>query len=99
MTVRKKLEANELRETIFARDNWTCQACGGLARVHGTPQLAHRISKSKMNLRKYGEAIINHPLNLVTVCSSRCNDAVNIGFNPEKVKDLLRQIESSYIRT
>jgi len=38
------------------------------------------------------KAIINHPDNLVTVCSLRCNDKQNIFYNPVERDELLLQI-------
>jgi len=43
------------------------------------PQLAHRIPKTKSFVAQYGKDVIDHPINLVLVCSLACNDAVLIG--------------------
>lgn len=95
MTGRKQLEANEKREAIFARDNYTCQHCGGSIYQHGTPQLAHRVSKTRHNLETYGPEVIHHPLNLVSVCSiGACNDAFNLNNNRMARMELLNTIVS-----
>lgn len=78
----KKLEANDKRQTIFERDGYRCHNCGKSIYANGTPQLAHRICKSNANINKYGENIIHHPLNLLSACCLKCNDAANIGNNP-----------------
>ena len=74
----KKRAANEQREFIFARDCWICQSCGRPAR-EGQAQLAHVISKSRFNLVKYGDEVINHPFNLKTACSLECNSRLANG--------------------
>lgn len=57
-------------------------------------QLAHRIPKTKANLKKYGERIINHPINLVLVCSLRCNDSVLVGAaKPLTQRAIVEEIE------
>lgn len=95
MTERERVEALEQREEIFERDGYICQHCGLSIYQHGTPQLAHRIAQSKMNLKKYGKAVIHHPLNMASVCSLYCNDAMNIGMNPVKTEKLVRLIKES----
>jgi len=35
--------------------------------------MAHRLRQSKANLKKWGEEIIHHPINLVATCSLKCN--------------------------
>lgn len=92
MTARDKLEANDKRETIFERDGYRCHHCGGSIYAHGTPMLAHRICQSKANIRKYGEDIIHHPLNLLSACCLKCNDSANIGFNPVAREALIDEI-------
>jgi 5-methylcytosine-specific restriction endonuclease McrA len=90
----EKQEAIDKREEkVFARDNYTCQTCKESIYIHGTPQAAHRISKSKMNLKKYGPEIIHHPLNMVSVCSiGYCNDHWNIGNSPIEIEKLVDEI-------
>lgn len=92
-----ELEKKDERVAIFKRDRWTCQACGRSVYIHGSPQLAHAIANTKANRKKYGSEIIDHPLNRKAVCCLKCNDKMNIGFNPvesEKLVDrILAQIE------
>jgi 5-methylcytosine-specific restriction endonuclease McrA len=97
MTALAKLEANEKRDDLFARDGYTCQHCGLSIYRHGTPQLAHRIAKSKANLSRYGESVIHHPRALASVCSLYCNSRMNIGNDPGKVAALVDEIRDEML--
>ena len=92
MNAREKLDAEELRIEIFKNAQWICEICGSSLNS-GVPQLAHRIAKTKSNIKKYGDEIINHRLNLVAVCSLCCNSKCNIGNNPVKAFSLLEGIK------
>jgi hypothetical protein len=94
MTAREKIEAEEKKQKIYVQRSGVCEVCGKLIK-HSEAQLAHRIAKSKPNLRKYGEDVLSHPKNLALTCSDkfgRCNDSCNIGNNPGKVQELLSEI-------
>ena len=45
-------------------------------------------------MKKYGPEVIHHRFNLTAVCSLKCNDAMNIGFNPGKVAELVARIRA-----
>ncbi len=93
MRERDKFEADEKRQRIFARDWFKCQHCGESILKNMTPQVAHRISKSKRRLKQYGPKVIHHSLNLVSVCSiGKCNDAFNIDNKPMEVFELVGKI-------
>lgn len=94
MTAREKLEAEEKKKRIYYMKGGTCEVCGKVI-PYAEAQLAHRIAKTRPNIKKYGKNVINHPLNLALTCSDRfgrCNDACNIGNNPVKVAKLLGEI-------
>jgi len=91
MTNLEKLEANDRREEIFARDNWTCRICGKPLRA-GIPQLAHRIAATQANIKKYGREIIYHSLNMWSTCSLDCNSHCNIGNRPVERELLIDEI-------
>jgi hypothetical protein len=96
VTEREKLEAYEKKKRIYQERGYSCEVCDKLISL-AESQLAHRIAKSKPNLKKYGPEIIHHPKNLVLTCSDnfgRCNDSVNIGQNPEEIKKLLKEIKN-----
>lgn len=68
-----------------------CEVCGRPLKT-GQPQIAHCIANTKSNNAKYGSFFIQHKLNYRAVCSLKCNDACNIGFNQGKVLGLLADI-------
>jgi hypothetical protein len=90
MTERESFEINELKNRLIKESHYKCQACG---RHIIFCQLAHRIKKSKYNIKKYGKEIIHHPLNLKVVCSLRCNSKVDIGCNEELEKKIFEEIK------
>jgi 5-methylcytosine-specific restriction endonuclease McrA len=94
MTNLEKMEANEQREAIFARDNWTCRICGKPIRL-GQAQLAHRIASTKNNIAKYGNDVIFHSQNMWSVCSLDCNSHANIGNNPMACAYLVEEIHDA----
>jgi len=83
---------SEMRLEIFRQSGYTCELCG-MPLTSGQPQLAHRIPKTITNLRRYGVAIIDHPLNLAPTCSLRCNSAA-IRHNHEE-RDLVARIREA----
>jgi len=91
MRDRDKATANEQREALFAAAWWSCVVCGrSLSRE--VPQLAHRIAKTRFRLESYGPEVLHHSLNLVPVCSLKCNSACNIGNRPKEVIALVQRI-------
>ena len=95
MTPRDKFYANERREEVlFVRDRYTCRICGDPIRQHGTPQLAHRIAKTKSNLSRYGKEVIHHEDNLWSTCSLECNAraAINHGEADRLAESIRRQM-------
>jgi DNA-directed RNA polymerase subunit RPC12/RpoP len=84
MTKYHKQQA-EIRYNI---DGYICQKCGKQLNMLGSG-LAHRISKSKANIKKYGEKIINHNFNLVPSCLE-CNSSFLIDNKDRHIKNLLK---------
>lgn len=97
MNAREKLEANEKRQDIFQKALYHCQVCHKSLYHYHTPQLAHRIPKTKTNLNKYGAEIINHEFNLVPVCSLPCNSLTNVGQSREKEKEIVNNIKKDLL--
>ncbi len=95
MTAKEKLEAQEKKIQIYNSRNCTCEVCNKNISF-SEAQLAHRISKSKPNIKKYGKKVIHHNLNLALTCSDkfgRCNDSVNINNNPIAIGELIKDIK------
>lgn len=92
------LDKQEEREAIIKRDRWTCQHCGKPANWQGTLQLAHLIAETKSNRKKYGNCVIDHPLNRVLTCSLYCNGRMNIGNNPAQANELADKIRDELLK-
>lgn len=88
----QKLDAEETRQAIFERDGYMCRVCGLSIYRKGTPQLGHRIGQGKMWRKKYGDAVIYHPLNMWSVCDLECNAKADISRNTEEREKLLDEI-------
>lgn len=93
MTERQRFDMQEQRQEIFRRDGYTCQHCGESIYRFGTQQIAHRIGQGKANVKRYGKEVIHHPLNMASVCSLACNDAMNIGFSTKQADELAEKIK------
>lgn len=68
-----------------------CEVCGKTLTA-GTWQGAHRIANTKTNRAKWGNFIIDHPLNIAIVCSLACNHVCNIGYNEGACLQLAKKI-------
>ena len=87
MTERERANFLELkRHIIYEVQHGKCYFCDAPA-----TELAHRISQSKPNLRKYGKGIVHHPRNLLGTCS-RCNHLALIDNRPLQVAQLVHEI-------
>ena len=94
MTNKDKFYASELKERIYFERNGACEVCGKII-PFGEAQLAHRVAKTKANIRKYGEDFIHSSVNLALTCPGACNDTVNIGFNPVEIQKVLDEYKNS----
>lgn len=84
---------DELRSYIFARDGYRCRSCRHSIYRDGFPQIAHRIADTKANAKRYGQGVIDHPLNLASTCSLYCNGRMNIGFKSREADELAEKIK------
>ena len=92
------LEKQDERNEIFRRDRWMCQNCGRHVMIHGTAQLAHLIAQTKANRKKFGNCVIDHPLNRVATCCLYCNGRMNLGNNPVKANELADKIRDELLK-
>lgn len=98
MNERERFEANEMKLRLLNARGWICEVCGQPLSPCNA-QLAHRIPKTKRNLKSYGKEVIHNPLNLACVCSLRCNSAVlcDPSTRPVEAMELLERIRSEYV--
>ena len=79
------------RQKALASSGGVCEVCGKTL-TPSTWQGAHRIANTKTNRAKWGNWIIDHPLNIAIVCSLACNHVCNIGYDPGACLDLVQKI-------
>lgn len=84
MNERQRFEFVEKKKRIMAARGYICELC-----ERPGIELAHRIPKSKANLRKYGADVVNHDLNLALTCRAH-NDYVLV--NGSKETKLVQRI-------
>jgi len=92
-TYDEKEKAVEQKRLIIMDQGGICSHCkkplaGSLV------DAAHRIPKSKENIRKLGWSVLNHRFNLRATHKGNCNDGVlmDFGAQPEACKKLVNQI-------
>ena len=90
MTAIEKMEANEHKVERMAKQRF-CEVCSEPLRAY-TCQLAHRVAKSKMNLKKYGKEFIHSDTNTALVCGLKCNSSVLVR-GSEAIKQLIEKYE------
>lgn len=83
----------ERRQRIVAitTSGGVCEVCGKTLTA-STWQGAHRIANTKPNRAKWGNFIIDHPMNIAIVCSLACNHVCNIGYNEGECLRLVQRI-------
>jgi hypothetical protein len=96
MTLKERMDMIEQKTKMLNERGWKCEVCGKPLTLDGC-QLAHKMPKSKRNLKIYGKGVIHHPLNMACVCSLKCNDAVlmNIATNPIESRNLIGRIKEA----
>ena len=94
MTQLKAFELEKEKMYVLFTQRY-CPVCGrDMINSRCQPQWAHRIPEAKMYLKKYGPEVIHHRLNMVLVCSLRCNSAVllNPASRPVAAAELVKKI-------
>jgi len=88
---------NETVLKVYKRAKLVCEVCGRpFYDPKSQKQLAHRI-KAKYR-KKYGEHIIDHPINLKAVCClTPCNSSVDLGVKVAEINELLEEIYNALL--
>ena len=87
----------ELVTNMYDRHDWRCFVCS-----NNVKQRAHIIGNTKMNRRRFGNDIIDSPLNWLPACGLLCNCLIDIGYSsmlPDKVAELIRRGDRRAIHT
>jgi len=94
MTERERFEYQENRIRLMVERGCKCEVCGKHLDITNL-QLAHRIPQTKGYLKRYGKEVLHHPMNLATVCSLKCNDAVLLDpkTHPIEARELIEKIK------
>jgi len=99
MTEKQKEIAKQKREFIINRAGGFCEHLDENGErdcdEYGS-EIAHQISKSKMNLRMYGFDIVHHPKVMKWSCKGH-NDSFNRGFRPRWIAEKVQEIEEEGI--
>lgn len=91
---RARFETHEERLAIYERDCGICQYCGWPVDIN-IFTVAHRISRTKAMLKKYGREIIEHPLNKATTHPDMCNDLIQCTNRPVERENLVQVIKEA----
>lgn len=83
----------EIRRLAYMRAGEACEVCGGPLPDYF--ELAHRIPQRSHWRKKYGDAIIHHPLNMRVTCRGGCNDSVSLGENEILHEQVLQEIREA----
>ena len=79
----------ELVTAMYDRFDWRCFVCSNNAN-----QRAHIIGNTKLNRKRFGDDVIDSPLNWLPACSLSCNSLIDIGYAsvlPDKMAELIRR--------
>jgi len=91
VTKRQALDFTELKIQMVNSRGGRCEVCDALIGPVNA-QIAHRIPQSKMNLKKYGKAVIHHRFNLAVTCGLECNGRVVVhGKTEERLVERIQQ--------
>ena len=91
MNAKAKFLANERRDELFASAEWKSVVSGRWLR-EGIPQLAHRVARTKSHIEKWGDEVVNHPLNMVPVLDLNENAACNLAKRRAEAHALMERI-------
>ena len=103
MRANKKSEIDAMRRRLYFEQSGRCFVCSEpmvLTEDRGNPkrcEIAHRLSKSKVNLRRWGERVMNYRLNLRGTHPS-CNSVVSLNPDSLEAERLVYDIQKSLKR-
>lgn len=91
------------RHLLYERQGGKCEHCGRWYSHHSSMALAHRLSDSKPNRRKYGVGVVDHWRNKALVCREThlgvdCNSAMLVDGKPATAAALVREIRTDMER-
>lgn len=81
----------EQRKMALSKCGGVCEVCGKQL-TYSTWQGAHRIANTEANRAKWGSWIIDAPENIAIVCSLKCNQVCNVGYNPGKCLEIVERV-------
>lgn len=100
MTECERLDYLEKRMYVYNRSGGICEIPGCNNHIeYDTYQMAHIISKGKVNMRLYGKEVIHHPLNIKATCGDACNRAASCGAHTEEIRLLVEKIRQEIKRS
>ena len=94
LTAREKIEAEDNKIDIIMSQYSQCAHCGQMLTASEPIDIAHRIPKYKMYIKKYGWSVINHRFNLRATHRGACNDGVLLDpkTHPIEAQQLVKRI-------
>ncbi len=81
---------------IFREQNGICPVCNKGFNNPSEIQAAHRVCKSKVNIKKYTPEVIHHKFNIACT-HDVCNSAVLVNPETQTGKDLIERIKEDLL--
>ena len=97
MTERERNDKHDQRLEIYNRDGGICQYCGEPVDINFF-ETAHLIADCVWARKRYGDCVIDHPLNRVVTHSGNCNALVQCTNNPVKREELANKIRDELLK-
>lgn len=79
----------ELVTAMYDRHDWRCFVCS-----NNCTQRAHIIANTKVNRKRYGDNVIDSPLNWLPACGLEHNSLIGLGYSSllvDKLAELVRR--------
>lgn len=88
---RAGLDRMDERLALYSRDRGICQACG-MPVAFTDFEVAHRIADTVANRKRWGDDVIDSPMNKAVTHRGRCNSAMNRGGRPNECEEIARKV-------